>query len=264
MANLNYRGLITLVAQIKDYVTKKINDVFIDVKHGGTGKESHTTNAVLVGNNKDAVKNIAASKGAFFADTKNGEPKFSTLPISCGGTGATTAAEARSNLGLGSVVTQDTVPVSKGGTGATTAKNARKNLGLGSVATEDIVPVSKGGTGASNSVTARYYLGMENRSVFLALKNMGDGTFRASTSVVFEAPSTIVESLKADGGNLFCTTFSSIADCDFNGVICKTEDSQNGYEVTVKVSAYLPSSIVGINTFNCYVNVLCLWNIGIG
>lgn len=43
------------------------------------------------------------------------------------------------------------VPLEKGGTGADNAKDARANLGLGKVATEDIVPVSKGGTGVSST-----------------------------------------------------------------------------------------------------------------
>lgn len=52
------------------------------------------------------------------------------LKVANGGTGATTAAAARTELGLGTVATEDTVPVSKGGTGATTATNARFNLGI--------------------------------------------------------------------------------------------------------------------------------------
>lgn len=40
-------------------------------------------------------------------------------------------AEWRSALGLGSVATESTVPISKGGTGQTTAANARNALGLG-------------------------------------------------------------------------------------------------------------------------------------
>lgn len=72
-----------------------------------------------------------------------------TLPLNQGGTGATTAAAARTNLGLGSSAVENTVPLTKGGTGATDAAGARTNLGLGSVAIENIVPIVKGGTGAT-------------------------------------------------------------------------------------------------------------------
>ena len=40
-------------------------------------------------------------------------------------------SSARSNLGLGSVATENTVPIEKGGTAATTAAAARANLGVG-------------------------------------------------------------------------------------------------------------------------------------
>lgn len=52
------------------------------------------------------------------------------------------------------------MPVSKGGTGATNASDARTNLGLGAAAVEDVVPVSKGGTGASSASAARTNLGI--------------------------------------------------------------------------------------------------------
>lgn len=84
-----------------------------------------------------------------------------TLPLAIaqGGTNAITAADARTNLGLGSVAVENTVPVAKGGTGATDAAGARTNLGLGSVAVENVVPVAKGGTGATDAAGARTNLG---------------------------------------------------------------------------------------------------------
>ena len=45
--------------------------------------------------------------------------------------GITDKSAARSNLGLGSVATENTVPIGKGGTAATTAAAARANLGVG-------------------------------------------------------------------------------------------------------------------------------------
>ena len=53
------------------------------------------------------------------------------VPVSKGGTGATSAAAARTALGLGALATLGSpLPIANGGTGATTADAARTNLGL--------------------------------------------------------------------------------------------------------------------------------------
>ena len=85
-----------------------------------------------------------------------------TLTVARGGTGATSAADARTNLGLGTMATQAAssvsitggsisgitdLPVADGGTGASTAANARTNLGLGTIATQAASSVTlTGGT----------------------------------------------------------------------------------------------------------------------
>lgn len=56
------------------------------------------------------------------------------VPIEKGGTGATTVAEARKNLGLESTI--EVIPITNGGTGATTASAALSNLG--GVPTSDV------------------------------------------------------------------------------------------------------------------------------
>jgi hypothetical protein len=124
------------------------------------------------------------------------------LGIASGGTSASTAADARINLGLGNIATQNIneisitggtidniaitggnisglnapLPVASGGTGANNAGNARVNLGLGTVATQNAdninitggnisglntpLPVESGGTSGNDQISARAGLGL--------------------------------------------------------------------------------------------------------
>lgn len=72
----------------------------IGVENGGTGLNKLTLNAVLVGNGTNSVKLIPVTVGAFFGENDISAPKFGTLPLIAGGTGGTTAQQARGNLSV--------------------------------------------------------------------------------------------------------------------------------------------------------------------
>jgi len=120
----------------------------------GTATINNATTAIagllnLAGNFNIATNkfNVAAASGdTAIAGTLSASSLSLTtdLPISEGGTGASTASDARTNLGLGTVATQDSsnvtisggsiagitdLAIADGGTGASTASAARTNLG---------------------------------------------------------------------------------------------------------------------------------------
>lgn len=66
-----------------------------------------TTNAIAYYTNTTGTFGTKASaNGALYATSANGTLSWGTLPVAQGGTGATTAANARTNLGLGSMATE--------------------------------------------------------------------------------------------------------------------------------------------------------------
>ena len=85
------------------------------------------------------------------------------IPVSVanGGTGASTAAGARTNLGaavanhthsLSTSSITGILPVSKGGTGSSTASGARS--ALGAMAADALIPINQGGTGGTTAQAA--------------------------------------------------------------------------------------------------------------
>lgn len=111
------QGLIDGAGNLVDIDDLMLAETKIEVDQGGTGAETLTLNAVLVGNGTNPVKMIKINDGDLvLGDTTNGikgingvgalvsmtagAPEFKTLPIEAGGTNATTAAGARQNLGV--------------------------------------------------------------------------------------------------------------------------------------------------------------------
>lgn len=97
MAFLDNTGVARLVTDLKSKFATLVSGA-VAVVQGGTGKTTHTTNAVLTGNGTNAVNNVATADGALYATAANGAAQFGTLPVAQGGTAGTTEAEARENL----------------------------------------------------------------------------------------------------------------------------------------------------------------------
>lgn len=128
----------------------------LSLEHGGTGSGTSIADAPnnaiirkLEDDENHQLYYTATNNGALYATSENGYPQFGTLPIAQGGTHATTASGARSNLGFSYATSAPTsapstgagavcfvvdsgaaLPITEGGTGASTKVNAVKNLGM--------------------------------------------------------------------------------------------------------------------------------------
>lgn len=169
----------TLSSTSTNPVQNKVINSALGGKLSTTGTAAAATKLATA---RTVQTNLGSATAASFDGTGNITPGITgTLTVAHGGTGATTAASARTNLGitaanigalpsggtaasatklatgrtirtnLGSTSTATfdgtanvtpgvtgTLPIANGGTGATTAANARSNLGIGSSATKSL------------------------------------------------------------------------------------------------------------------------------
>ena len=160
----------------------------VDVSTGTTHKvKKQTLASALAGVSAiTATTPLAASASTGSVTLSIG----SAVPVASGGTGATAAAAARTNLGLGSISTQaaDSVAitggsvagitdlaVADGGTGASSASSARTNLGIGTIATQAANSVAITGGTISG-------VGLSSLSSALAIADGGTGSTSASAA----------------------------------------------------------------------------------
>ncbi len=110
--------------------------------------------------------NLTFSGTVSFTNTSVTFASGFTLPVNRGGTGASTAGDARTNLGLGTMSTETATDyLSKSGnlSGLASTSTARTNLGLGTMATETATDyLSKAGnlSGLASTSTSRTNLGL--------------------------------------------------------------------------------------------------------
>ena len=144
------------------------------------------------------------------------------VPITDGGTGASTASVARTNLGLGSIATYNSnnvsitggsisgivdLPVADGGTGASTASGARSNLGLGTAAVASTgisntnVPVFTSGV-ADNDFLRVDGTSIEGRSAAEVLTDLGLTTAEVATGVTQFTTTALASTAEAADGVL--------------------------------------------------------------
>jgi hypothetical protein len=208
------------------------------------------------------------------------------LPITSGGTGANTAADARTSLGIpaaGGLALQDAnnvaitggtitgitdITIADGGTGASTAAGARTNLGLGTLATQNAnsvtitggslagitdLAVTDGGTGASSAGDARTNLGLGT----IATQNSN------GVSITGGSVAGIVDLALADGG----TGASTAADARTNlglGTIA-TQNSNNVAITGGTISGITPLAVVdgGTGTNTASAGLAALGGLGV-
>lgn len=97
----------------------------------GAAPKAHAHTAAEIGAAPASHTHTAAETGAAPAAHTHAASDIAagTLPLARGGTGAASAAAARTNLGI-TYSNLGTVPVANGGTGATSASGARSGLGV--------------------------------------------------------------------------------------------------------------------------------------
>ncbi|WP_413942835.1 hypothetical protein [Bdellovibrio sp. HCB-162] len=113
IAKLDAGGLLD-TTMLPNHDVSKLTTGVLPIARGGTnnGSLGVTAGGILYMDGSKAMTTAAGTSGQALISAGAGVPAFGTLGLAGGGTGATTAVAARSNLGLGTAAIQNTGTVS--------------------------------------------------------------------------------------------------------------------------------------------------------
>jgi hypothetical protein len=239
-----YNDNSTQIATTAFVQGEKLSPVFTGAPLAPTAAVSVSNTQIattrFVTNWTNALPTMSQQNANSVAITGGSITGITDLAIADGGTGASTAAGARTNLQLGNIAVMNTsnvaftggtmnnvfvtggeisglitpLAVADGGTGATTAASARTNLGLGTIAVQNAnsanititggtiqslsspLGIAQGGTSATTAATARAALGLES----------------GATTVVGTMATQNANSVAITGGSITGITDLAVAD----------------------------------------------------
>lgn len=195
----------------------------VSVANGGTGATTYTAGQLLIGNNAGGLTPATLTAGSNITVT-NGNGAITIAATGSAG-GVTTFQTNMSGLtpttaSAGAVTLAGTLGVASGGTGATDAATARSNLsaaGSGAItgsgltlATSRLLGRTTAGTGAVEEISAGTGLSLSSGSIAISNSGVSAGTYTNAT-VTVDATGRVTSASSGSAGAVSSVSASSSA-----------------------------------------------------